>query len=60
MTDEPDAFERGMAKAVEREEALLACIAELYGLGLGPDEIARELHVGVGLVLDVLRPRRSP
>jgi hypothetical protein len=41
--------------ALEEEEALLAEIADLYGMGLDDEEIARTLRVSLGLVRDVLR-----
>ncbi len=48
----PDAW---AAAALEGEELLLARIAELAGVGLDAAAIARRLHVGIGLVLEVLR-----
>jgi DNA-binding NarL/FixJ family response regulator len=46
--------------ALDEEEEILAEIAELYGMGLDDDEIARTLHISLGLVRDVLRePTRT-
>ncbi len=49
MSDEPWTL-----AALDAEELFLAHVAELHGAGYAPAEIARILHVGVGLVLDVL------
>lgn len=52
-----DSFERGVAEALDREELLLARIAQMYGSGADEGRIARTLHVSLGMVRDVLTGR---
>lgn len=54
-----DSFEAGVADVLEREEILLAKLAELAGSGMDERGIARCLGISIGLVRDILRSPRS-